>query len=79
MVSPFPKCFLLFFFSVGMFPGGAADLANYFYAKCNAELRAELEAEADQEIPSQTGKLSVPVSQLVEKNFLMPDRNIIFL
>lgn len=38
----------------GMFPGGAADLANYFYAKCNAELRAELEAEAAQEISSQT-------------------------
>jgi len=38
----------------GMFPGGAADLANYFYSKCNAQLRAELEAESDQEIPSQT-------------------------
>jgi len=38
----------------GMFPGGAADLANYFYAKCNAQLKAELEAESDLEIPSQT-------------------------
>ena len=38
----------------GMFPGGAADLANYFYAKCNSELRAELEAASGDEIPSQT-------------------------
>lgn len=38
----------------GMFPGGAADLANYYYAKCNSELRAELEAESGNEIPSQT-------------------------
>jgi len=38
----------------GMFPGGAADLANYYYSKCNAQLRAELEAESGEEIPSQT-------------------------
>jgi len=38
----------------GMFPGGAADLANYYYSKCNAQLRAEMEAESGEEIPSQT-------------------------
>jgi len=31
----------------GMFPGGAADLVNYFYAQCNARLREELEAQAE--------------------------------
>ena len=37
-----------------MFPGGGADLANYFNAACNAELRQWLLDTAGEEIPSKT-------------------------
>jgi len=47
----------------GMFPGGGADLANYFYARCNAELRQQLKAKSEEGVP----KVSVFVRDAVEQ------------
>ena len=50
-----------------MFPGGGADLANYFYARCNAELRQQLKAKSEEGVP----KVSVFVRDAVEQRIRM--------
>ena len=56
-----------------MFPGGGADLANYFYAKCNAELRQRLKEEAEKEIPSKRAFIRMALKQRLEMTLSVKD------
>lgn len=59
----------------GMFPGGAADLVNYFYAQCNTRLREELEAQAEYSTamaPSETEGQSELIKDSPEQGIEMP-------
>ena len=56
-----------------MFPGGGADLANYFYARCNAELRRRLKEEAEKEIPSKRAFIRMALKQRLEMTLAVKD------
>jgi len=58
----------------GMFPGGGADLANYFYSKCNAELRERMEEDADEEVPCKRAFIRAALKQRLEMTLEVKDR-----
>ena len=56
-----------------MFPGGGADLANYFNAACNAELRQCLQDTADGGIPSKTAFIREALEQRLRMTLPVKD------
>ena len=51
-----------------MFPGDGADLANYFYAKCNSDLRQWLKTKAEEDGAPKVGPF---VREAVEQRIRM--------